>query len=312
MYSLFPQTDSNGQTRVTRHQQQSVNLDQPAATATLLLPIQEDISRSSPPTSRRRINNKQPAILNSYSLPPSTEMSSPSSSSSATWRRPSPFPLGPVPPPLPPRRARYEPPPHIVDVAVERFNINTRTISSPITSTTSTTSSPSSALEQERQRQWQQWEAERVRSLEMTREAAKNNRVQAPSSSSSNRTTTTTTTAVSEKPLTSSSQSTKKSKSKWWWCFSGGAVETDNEEVLDEKNNDGRSQSVASLDAIDVEEDADDEEWNEARVATGYVLFSQYGNYPFLQTSSLLSSFNFSCSKSNNTRPRATLKKKTF
>lgn len=307
MYSLFPQTDSNGQTRVTRHQQQSVNLDQPAAT---LLPIQEDISRSSPPTSRRRINNKQPAILNSYSLPPSTEMSSPSSSSSATWRRPSPFPLGPVPPPLPPRRARYEPPPHIVDVAVERFNINTRTISSPITTTTST--SPSSALEQERQRQWQQWEAERVRSLEMTREAAKNNRVQAPSSSSSNRTTTTTTTAVSEKPLTSSSQSTKKSKSKWWWCFSGGAVETDNEEVLDEKNNDGRSQSVASLDAIDVEEDADDEEWNEARVATGYVLFSQYGNYPFLQTSSLLSSFKFSCSKSNNTRPRATLKKKTF
>jgi len=244
------------------------------------LPTIEETHRSSP---RRR--RPQPVIMNTYPLPPSSYVSS-----SPTWRRPSPFPLGPVPPPLPPR-VRYEPQPHIVDVAVERFNINTRTISAPVASTPARAPS---ALDQERQRQWQQWEAERIRSLEMTREAAKNNRVQAPSStSSSNRTTS----SVSESKV--SPTSTKKSKGKWW-CFGAGAIESDHEEV-NEKQEYGnpKRRSVSSLEAVDVDdEDAeeDEDESNEARPTSG---------------TGLLCNFGLSCAKSNSRR-RATLKKKAY
>jgi hypothetical protein len=193
--------------------------------------------------------------MNSYPLPPA--------SPTATWRRPSPFPLGPVPPPLPPRRVRYEPQPHIVDVAVERFNINTRTISSPVVAST-----PASALDQERQRQWQQWEAERIRSLEMTREAAKNNRVQAPSSTSSSSRTT-------SSEVKASPRSTKKSKGKWW-CFGAGAVESDHEDIDEKEYGNPRRQSVSSLEAVDVDDDVeeDEEEWSEAR-GTGYVFITR-------------------------------------
>ncbi|CAG8646264.1 15934_t:CDS:2, partial [Acaulospora colombiana] len=85
-----------------------------------------------------------PASSASSSSASSAGLSSPSSntidtSSSATptnnggvRRRPSPFPLGPVQAPTPPprRRNRYVPPsPHIVDIAVETFNLPTTTLS---------------------------------------------------------------------------------------------------------------------------------------------------------------------------------------
>jgi hypothetical protein len=273
--------------------------------ASVTLPTIQETDSSSP-SSRRRT---KPATMNTYPLPPSSYVSSPASPT-PTWRRPSPFPLGPVPPQLPPRRVRYEPQPHIVDVAVERFNINTRTISSsPVASKPATASS---ALDQERQRQWQQWEAERIRSLEMTREAAKNNRVQAPSSSasSSNRTTS----SVSEAKVTPAS--TKKSKGKWW-CFGGGAIESDHEEV-NEKQQFGNPnrRSISSLEAVDVDEDVeeDEEEWSEARAAsgTGYVSsFDQTAQILIFRCPRLLSNFGFSCAKSSSRR-RATLKKKTY
>jgi len=125
----------------------------------------------------------------------------------------------------------------------------------------------------------------------MTKEAAKNNRVQAPSSaSSSNRTTLSSVSPVKPPSVT---KKTKKSK---WWCFGGGAVDSDNEEVLDEKRpySNSKRRSVSSLSAIDVDEaDENEEEWNEARAASGTGLLG------------------FSCSKSSN-RQRATLKKKTY
>lgn len=277
-----------------RQAPRGLSLDPASAT---LPTIQETISSS--PSRRRRT---QPATMNTYPLPPSSYVNTPASPT-PTWRRPSPFPLGPVPPPLPPRRVRYEPQPHIVDVAVERFNINTRTISSPVAST------PASALDQERQRQWQQWEAERIRSLEMTREAAKNNRVQASSSyaASSDRTTS----SVNEAKV-----SPAKSKGKWW-CFGGDALESDHEEV-NEKQQYGnpKRRGVSSLEAVDVDEDAeeDEEEWSEARAAsgTGYVSsFDQTAQTLILRRPRLLSNFGFSCSKSSSRR-RATLKKKAY
>jgi hypothetical protein len=146
----------------------------------------------------------------------------------------------------------------------------------------------------------------------MTREAAKNNRVQAPSStSSSNRTTS----SVSESKV--SPTSTKKSKGKWW-CFGAGAIESDHEEV-NEKQEYGnpKRRSVSSLEAVDVDdEDAeeDEDESNEARPTsgTGYVsTFNQTTQTDMFRSIRLLCNFGLSCAKSNSRR-RATLKKKAY
>ena len=225
------------------------------------------------------------------------------STSSQMRRRPSPFPLGPVPPPPPQRRARYEPRPHIVDLATEQFGLKTPTIS---------TTAATTQLQQERERQWQLWESERIRSLEMTKEAAKNNRVQTPSRNARPAV------VVQEKPAPTPAPApapVKKAK-RSWWCF-GGAVESDAEEI-NEKAAVRSASRLSSISSVASEEDEDDsDEWDEARTAngatTGYVAFPQKSQRFRFLPSLPASLLGFACSsrrKAGPTRQRATLKKR--
>jgi hypothetical protein len=140
----------------------------------------------------------------------------------------------------------------------------------------------------------------------MTREAAKNNRVQAPSSSTSS------SSRTSSSEVKVSPASTKKSKGKWW-CFGAGAVESDHEEIDEKQYGNPKRRSISSLEAVDVDDDVeeDEEEWSEAR-GTGYVsLFHQTTRILIFSRHRLLSNFSFSCAKSRSRR-RATLKKKAY
>lgn len=271
-----------------KRQTWSVPVTPEPSAATLLPTIQEAAPAAlpSPPPAlppRRPVKNTSMNAVHTYELPPtalSSTSSSPSpSGNSQMRRRPSPFPLGPLPPPPPPRRARYEPKPHIVDLATEQFKLKTPTISTATTT----------QLQQERERQWHAWESERIRSLEMTKEAAKNNRVQAPSRN---------TVVVQEKsipaPAPVVAAPTKKSSKRRWWCFGGGAVESDAEEVHEKEV--VRSASRLSTVSIESDEDEDEEEWDEARNSAG-----------------ITGLLGFACAsrkKAGASRPRATLKKR--
>ncbi|PVG04643.1 hypothetical protein CPB86DRAFT_777926 [Serendipita vermifera] len=92
------------------------------------------LTPTSPPASSASSSSASSAGLSS---PSSNTIDTSSSTTAPTVnggvrRRPSPFPLGPVQAPTPPprRRNRYVPPsPHIVDIAVETFNLPTTTLS---------------------------------------------------------------------------------------------------------------------------------------------------------------------------------------
>ncbi|KIM34302.1 hypothetical protein M408DRAFT_93687 [Serendipita vermifera MAFF 305830] len=293
-----------------KRQTWSVPVTPEPSAATLLPTIQEaaPVALPSPPPAlppRRPVKNTSMNAVHTYELPPtalSSTSSSPSpSGSSQMRRRPSPFPLGPLPPPPPPRRARYEPKPHIVDLATEQFKLKTPTISTATTT----------QLQQERERQWHAWESERIRSLEMTKEAAKNNRVQAPSRN---------TVVVQEKSIPAPAPApvvaapTKKSSKRRWWCFGGGAVESDAEEVHEKEV--VRSASRLSTVSIESDEEEDEEEWDEARNSagiTGYVSISRNISKDFSYLPVSTSLLGFACAsrkKAGASRPRATLKKR--
>lgn len=141
----------------------------------------------------------------------------------------------------------------------------------------------------------------------MTREAAKNNRAQAPSRNSS-------TAAVQEKPavVTPVTAPAKKASKRRWWCFGGGAVESDTEEI-DEKVVARSASRLSSVSSIS--DDEDEEDWEEARTTTGitgYVQFPLHSRESFYLPifSSLLGFGCASRKKAGSNRQRATLKKR--
>lgn len=168
----------------------------------------EDVIKSSLRARATTIPSNLPTIQEAEPKAPQQTLSSPKRNITrhSPLTRPSLFPLGPPPEPLPPKRPRYEPPPHIVDIAIEHLRRQSdaspgaspsiRAISPLPTTDVEMVHTPKhrswfsihkhedsesesvveNTAEKERERQWKIWDMERQRALEMTKEAAKGNR----------------------------------------------------------------------------------------------------------------------------------------
>jgi hypothetical protein len=107
---------------------------------------------------------------------------------------------------------------------------------------------PKSALQLEREALWKQFETERIRSPDFTptSSARRCSRIHQEksitttpittfSTTSTYTSTSTYTPATTTTTKLESEKAAKKQKRKWWSCFGGGGVESDHEEVVNEK-----------------------------------------------------------------------------